>query len=241
MRKAIYFLLVLVIYSSISCDKKTKSKEIQKETKTKVSKSLSLKEKSKLENDSLKTKMGSIIEGQAQLKPFLYEYGKKNPETHVLLKTSMGNIELELYKDTPLHRANFILLVKQDYFNHTMIHRVSPKFVIQGGNSDGYETPKKRQRIGNYLLPNESKPKYTHVRGALSAAKYLEQNISDASSPFEFFIVQPERGAHHLDGKHTVFGRVTKGMDVVDKINKVAVDRNEWPIENIYIDMEIID
>ena len=185
--------------------------------------------------------MGSVIESQEVLKPFLTEYGKNNPETRVRIKTRFGDIDLELYKDTPLHRANFILLVKQDYFNETMMHRVSEGFVVQGGNSDGYETPKKRQRIGNYLIPNEAKPKYPHVRGAFSAAKYTNQNVSQASSPFEFFIVVPPKGAHHLDGKHTVFGRVTKGMDVVDEINKVEVDDNEWPKKNIYIDMELMD
>ena len=241
MRKLIYVFLVSLFLVSTSCeDKKTGLQKTQTDI-SKTKKDTSPKAKSKAENDKLKKKLGSIIESQADLKPFLKEYGKNNPETRVRLKTSFGDIDLELYTDTPLHRANFILLVKQDYFHNTMMHRVAKGFVIQGGNSDGYETPKKRQKIGNYLIPNESRPNHTHVRGALSAAKYTEQNVSDASSPFEFFIVQAPNGAHHLDGEHTVFGRVTKGMDVVDEINKVEVDGNEWPIDNIYIDMELLD
>ena len=239
MRKLFLALITCSVLLSTSCEDKKSSSDSN--APKAIAKDTSKAAKRKEENDKLKNKVGSIIESQADLKPFLKEYGKNNPETRVRIKTSFGDIEVELYKDTPLHRANFILLVKQDYFNNTMIHRVSPGFVIQGGNSDGYETPKKRQRIGNYLLPNESKSKYPHVRGALSAAKYAEQNVSDASSPFEFFIVQAPSGAHHLDGEHTVFGRVTKGMDVVDEINKVEVDGNEWPIQNIYIDMEIMD
>ena len=241
MPKLFYVFIACLFLVNTSCeDKKTGSQKTQTDI-SKTKKDTSAKAKSKAENDKLKKKLGSIIESQADLKPFLKEYGKNNPETRVRLKTSFGDIDLELYTDTPLHRANFILLVKQDYFHNTMMHRVAKGFVIQGGNSDGYETPKKRQKIGNYLIPNESKPSHPHVRGALSAAKYTEQNISDASSPFEFFIVQAPNGAHHLDGEHTVFGRVTKGMDVVDEINKVEVDGNEWPIDNIYIDMELLD
>ncbi|MEH6407092.1 MAG: peptidylprolyl isomerase [Leeuwenhoekiella sp.] len=240
MRKLFYIFCTLLFLLGTSCeDKKSTSKNSQSENQ-KTKKDTSAEDLMKAQNDKLKHKAGSIIESQAELKPFLKKYGENNPETRVRLKTSFGDIEFELYKDTPLHRANFILLVKQDYFNNTMIHRVAKGFVVQGGNSDGYETPKKRMRIGNYLIPNESSPNHPHVRGALSAAKYTEQNISEASSPFEFFIVESPNGAHHLDGKHTVFGKVTKGMDVVDEINKVEVDGNEWPIENIYIDMEII-
>src|SRR5690606_893409 len=87
---------------------------------------------------------------------FLTEYGKKNLETKVLITSSFGEIEIELYKDTPLHRANFIYLVKQKYFDDTFFHRVVPDFIIQGGNSDIVSTPRKRNALGNkYLLPAE--------------------------------------------------------------------------------------
>tara|TARA_R110002020_G_scaffold28759_5_gene91293 strand:+ start:234 stop:959 length:726 start_codon:yes stop_codon:yes gene_type:complete len=241
MRISFSILILAILLAGAGCeDKKSKVKEESTQTVEKKADS-SEADKAKAQNEKLKTKAGSIIESQAELIPFLTAYGKRNPETRVRIKTEFGDIEVELFKDTPLHRANFILLVKQNYFDNTMIHRNSPNFVVQGGNSDGYETPKKRQRIGNYLIPNEASSNHTHVRGAFSAAKYLEQNISDASSPFEWFIVQPARGGHHLDGEHTVFGRVTKGMNVVDQINKVEVDENEWPLKNIYIDIELMD
>ncbi len=182
-----------------------------------------------------------MIGSQAELKPFLYQYGKENPETKVRFETRFGNFEVELFKDTPLHRANFIMLVKNEYFNTTQFHRVSPDFVVQGGNNDTQTTAKNRARMGKYLLPNEAKSKYKHIRGAFSSAKYSEQNVSKASAPFEFFIVQPQRGAHHLDGEHTVFGRVTKGMSVVDRINKLEVDGSEWPIENVYMKVVILE
>tara|TARA_R110002051_G_C8769043_1_gene503056 strand:+ start:4919 stop:5641 length:723 start_codon:yes stop_codon:yes gene_type:complete len=182
-----------------------------------------------------------FIPTQDDVKPFLKKYGEENPETKVRIETTYGNIELELYKDTPLHRANFILMAKEGYFDLSQFYRVSPAFVIQGGNSDSYEMGRKRKAMGPYLLPNEAKSKYRHVRGALAAAKFVEQNISNASSPFEFYIVQPKRGAHHLNKAHTVFGRVTKGMDVVDVINKVPVDQSEWPLTNIPIKVVVIE
>jgi len=182
-----------------------------------------------------------MIASQAELKPFLKKYGKENPETKVRIITRFGDIEVVLFNDTPLHRANFIMLVKNEYFNTTQFHRVSPGFVVQGGNNDTKTTARNRASMGNYLLPNEAKKYHPHIRGSFSAAKYSEQNISKASSPFEFFIVQSHRGAHHIDGEHTVFGKVTKGMNVVDKMNQVPVDASEWPEENIYMKIEIIE
>jgi len=241
MRTSVYLFLSFLMLIAAGCeDKKTKEKPEEPQSVEKVIDSTP-EQKAKAENERLKKKAGSIIESQAELIPFLTEYGKNNPETRARISTEFGDIDIQLYRDTPLHRANFVLLVKQGYFDDTMIHRNAIDFVVQGGNSDGYETPKKRQRIGNYLIPNEASPNHTHVRGAFSAAKYLEQNISDASSPFEWFIVVPERGAHHLDGEHTVFGRVTSGMDVVDEINKLKTDDNEWPIKNVYLEVKLLD
>ncbi len=177
---------------------------------------------------------------QEELIPFLKNYGQKNAEDLVLISTSFGEIKVKLYKDTPLHRANFIRLVKMGYFDTTFFHRVAKDFVIQGGNSDRVATTKVRNRVGSYLIPSEFHQKYRHTRGAFSAAKYSEQNVSKASSPFEFFIVQSKRGAHHLDDDHTVFGEVISGMEVVDKIAQVKVDNKEWPEENVEMNIEII-
>ncbi|HET8839150.1 MAG TPA: peptidylprolyl isomerase [Flavobacteriaceae bacterium] len=178
---------------------------------------------------------------QEDLKPFLRKYGKENPETKVRIKTDFGNIVVQLFSDTPLHRANFIHLVKLGYFNSTFFHRVDEGFVIQGGNSDKVFTQKIRAKVGDFLIPNEASPRHPHDRGTVSMAKYRKQNISDASSPFEFFIVQSKNGAHHLDGEHTVFGKVIEGMNVVDSINKVPTDDLEWPLRNVYMEIEIIE
>jgi peptidylprolyl isomerase len=178
---------------------------------------------------------------QEKLIPFLTQYGKENPENRVRISTNFGDIEVMLYRDTPLHRANFIMLVKKGYFDNTYFHRVAPGFVIQGGNSDNISTPKKRSNIGDYLIPSEFNAGHKHTYGAFSAAKYSEQNVSKASSPFEFFIVMDKNGTPHLNNDHTVFGRVTKGMDVAEKIAKVKTGQSEWPINNVEMEVELID
>ncbi|MFV8226070.1 peptidylprolyl isomerase [Christiangramia aquimixticola] len=178
---------------------------------------------------------------QEELIPTLKEYGNNNPENSVRIKTKFGNIEVELYRDTFLHRANFIMLVKNDYFNDTFFHRVAPGFVIQGGNADNQITASNRGDVGNYLIPSEFEAGHKHHYGAFSAAKYAEQNVSKASSPFEFFIVMDKEGTPHLDNDHTVFGRVISGMDVAEKIAKVKTGNSEWPIDNVEMDIEIID
>jgi len=178
---------------------------------------------------------------QEELIPTLTEYGKKNRENRIRIKTKFGNIDVQLYMDTPLHRANFIMLVKNDYFNNTFFHRVAPGFVIQGGNADNQITASSRGDVGSYLIPSEFDAGHSHTYGAFSAAKYAEQNVSKASSPFEFFIVMDKGGTPHLNNDHTVFGRVIIGMDVAEKIARVQTGNSEWPIDNVEMDIEILD
>ncbi|WP_300436330.1 peptidylprolyl isomerase [Christiangramia sp.] len=178
---------------------------------------------------------------QEELIPTLTEYGKKNRENRIRIKTKFGNIDVQLYMDTPLHRANFIMLVKNDYFNNTFFHRVAPGFVIQGGNADNQITASSRGDVGSYLIPSEFDAGHSHTYGAFSAAKYAEQNVSKASSPFEFFIVMDKGGTPHLNNDHTVFGRVISGMEVAEKIARVQTGNSEWPIDNVEMDIEILD
>lgn len=178
---------------------------------------------------------------QEELMPFLEKYSKENPENKVLIETRFGNIVVQLYNEPMYHRANFIRLVKLGYFDTCLFHRVDPNFVVQGGNSDRVLTRDYRTVIGRYLIPSEYTDKYKHEYGAFAAAKYKKQNVSNASSPFEFYIVTKKDGAHHLDGEHTVFGKVIEGMDVAEKISKVDADKSEWPIRNVDIKLSILD
>lgn len=174
---------------------------------------------------------------------FLTNYGKENPETKVRITSQYGVIELELYKDTPIHRANFIYLVKRGYFDNTFFHRVVPDFIIQAGSSDTSETAKKRTQIGSkYLLPAELSNGRRHTYGTVSGAKEYRKNPDKKTMPFEFFIfLGPDKHTTHLNGNYTIFARVTQGMDVVETISELEADEGEWPINNVYIKAEIIE
>lgn len=222
----------------VNTEEITESTDLEQESAEEEAGSTENEDKEEL--PAWRTEEGPLIV-QEEFIPFMMEYGKKNPEDKIRITTRFGDIDVQLFHDTPLHRANFIFLVKNDYFDKTYFHRVAEGFVIQGGNSDNQSTNIKRNYIGDYLIPNEADAGHSHVRGAFSAAKYSEQNVSKASSPYEFFIVQSEDGAHHLDGDHTVFGRVISGMDVVDEIAQVPTDSGEWPLNNIYMYVEILE
>lgn len=231
-----YLAIGCVIFAS--CEDKKKTTETVVETKTK--KEVEVEDETKVEkdkkNDYPKITNENVVE-------FLTEYGKTNPETKVLITSRYGDIVIELYKDTPLHRANFIYLVKQKYFDETFFHRVVPNFIIQGGNSDLVSTPRKRAAIGKeYLLPAEIIPGRIHQYGTVSGAKEYRENPDHRTAPYEFFIFHgPKSSTSHLNGKYTVFGNVIKGMDVVEKISNVKADDGDWPLENIYISAKVVE
>ena len=171
---------------------------------------------------------------------FLIAYGEEHKENKVLLKTRLGNITLQLYDDTPLHRASFIFLTDVGYFNTTCFHRVVPNFIVQGGNSESTKTLRIRNQYQNFTIPPEFRSNRKHKYGALAAARDWEENISKKSNPFEFYIIQGRQGAHHLDGDHTVFGEVISGFDVIDKIVILKAGRDEWPYNDVFIEAKVI-
>ena len=229
--KFLFQLFILLVFISFyQCD--TPKKENKKEAKPS---SLLKKKKEK----KIKKRWDSLNKKNVEV--FFNEYGKKNKETKVIIKTKFGNIKLRLYNDVPIHRANFIFLTKIKYFNTTEIYRVAKNFVIQGGNSDETYTKKQRRLYGNYLIQPEFKANRRHKYGALAAAREWENNPSKLSNPFEFYIVHNRKGAHHLNNQHTVFGEVISGFDTMDKISKVDVGVDEWPTEDIRITVEIIE
>lgn len=166
---------------------------------------------------------------------FFLEYEKHNKEDKVRITTDFGEIDILLYDKTKFHRANFVFLTKQGYFDDTQFYRIVNNFVIQGGNTDDAEVKQKRKQIGRYLLPKDTKRGYKHDRGAVSMPSSEVDNPHKLASPYQFFIVQKSDGAYHLDGDYTVFGKVIHGMDVVDEIAKQETDNAEWPLHNVYI------
>ena len=172
--------------------------------------------------------------------PFLQRYAKENTENKVRIETPLGSFDILLFEQTPYHRANFIFLTKQNYFDGTYFHRVVSDFIIQGGNSDNTDTGQKRRKIGKYLLPPDTRNGLKHHRGVVSMPSSEIENPHKLASPYEFFIVQKSPGAYHLDGNYTVFGKVIRGMDVVDAINALPTDKREWPLTNMRMHVTVL-
>jgi cyclophilin family peptidyl-prolyl cis-trans isomerase len=187
------------------------------------------------------------------LREVLERYGKENPETEVLIETDFGNMKLKLYEDTPLHRANFVKLIKDGHYEEGEFYRIFYQFMIQGGDFDHQL---------DYMIPSEFKSNHIHKKGALSMARQDEDNPELKSSSTEFFIVHGAKYADYqveteienlklkltdeqkqiymtqggymsLDQQYTVFGEVTEGLDVIDKIASVKVYNEDKPLKKI--------
>ena len=232
-----YILLFSIFFLFLNCeDKQSKKKTVQQPDSTKIIK----KKVSKKDIETKKRKYPKLDSKKAM--EFFLEYDKKHKENKVRITTDFGTIDILLFEETKFHRSNFIFLTKQKYFNGTQFYRVIDNFMVQAGNSDDKITMNKRNTIGRYLLPPDTKRGFTHDRGVISMPSSEINNPHKLASPYEFFIVQQRGGAHFLDGDYTIFGRVINGMDVIDKIAAVDTDEADWPLRNIFIrNVEIID
>ncbi len=259
------FWFLLLIFGLVGCNN-NKQHETKKTTLTKQ-----LKQKKAIKSQPKKrahTKKVVRLTND-NVKKELLEYGAKNKETIVLMKTPKGNIKIKLYKNTPLHRANFIRLIKNNFYKETMFYRVVNDFMIQGGDNDDWARQTIKNRMGDYTIPAEFNTQNIHKKGALSMAREYDNNPDKRSVSFEFFIVQGTKytegellgaeqeygmkitpkhkeiykivgGTPHLDGKHTVFGQVIEGLEVIDSIASVKVDEGNWPIQDITIEFKIL-
>lgn len=230
MRNLLFLFCFLLL---VNCeDKQTKSQT------TKVSEPKTEKKKEPKKDSIVKPEREFPLLTSKNAMDFFLEYEKHNKENTVRLITTFGNIDIQLFEKTKFHRANFIFLIKNKVFDGTQFHRVVKNFIIQGGNSDDRKVLKKRRNIGKYLLSPDTKRGFKHHRGVISVPSSDIENAYKLASPYEFFITQSNQ--YHLDGKYTVFGKVIKGMDVVDKINAQETDSGDWPVHNIYIKEAII-
>ena len=189
----------------------------------------------------------------------------------VMMQTTAGNIRIELYNETPLHRDNFVRLVNEHFYDSLLFHRVIKSFMIQAGD------PVSRHAqpgvfLGdstlNYTIPAEIRtPKIYHKRGAVAMAREPDEvNPEQNSSSCQFYIVWGKRfssqaiervqerldtikggikltdemistyrktgGTPHLDGTYTVFGEVTEGLDVIERIQAVMTDDDDRPVDD---------
>ena len=164
------------------------------------------------------------------------ETNEQAPTTYDLAKitTPIGEVIFLLHDATPVHKASFIKLVKEGYFNNYTFNRVIDNFVAQGGCPD---TPEGFSD-SPYLLDPEFSKGLRHIYGAVGAGR--DDNPDMLSAGCQFYIVQNKDGLHRLDDKYTVFGQVVKGMEVIDKIVKVETDSLDQPLVPITLKIEII-
>ncbi len=150
------------------------------------------------------------------------------------IKTPKGEIVFWLYDETPNHKKSFIQLANDGYWDSLTFNRVIPNFVVQGGCPDtpaGFTDPE-------YLLAPEFNDHLLHDYGTVAAGR--DNNPDKLSARCQFYIVQNKKGEHRLDGDYTVFGKVLKGMDIVDDIANVERDSTDKPFTPITIDVNII-
>lgn len=165
-----------------------------------------------------------------------FSVSAQNQKTYPVgqIKTNKGEILFWLYDETPNHKASFMKLANESYWDSLTFNRVIKDFVAQGGCPDtpaGFsDSP--------YLIKPEFNKKIRHVYGAVGAGR--DGNKEMLSAGCQFYIVQNKEGLARLDDKFTVFGYVFKGMDVVDNIVSVSKDSTNKPYDPIKLDINII-
>ena len=177
------------------------------------------------------------------------------------IKTNHGDIVIQLFpEEAPMTVENFVRLAQKGYYDGITFHRVISDFMIQGGDPEG--TGAGGQSIWGHNFEDEFSNELFNLRGALSMAnagpntngsqffivqnknmpKRFIQQLRDAQYPEEVVKAYKQGGTPWLDHRHTVFGHVSEGMDVVDEIAKVAKDGNDKPLEDVVITtVEIAD
>lgn len=186
------------------------------------------------------------------------------------IETEYGTMLAELYASTPKHRDNFVKLAEEGFYNGLLFHRVINGFMIQGGDPNSRDAkPGQSLGFGgpSYQIPAEFVDSLVHLKGAICAAR--TSNPEKKSSGSQFYIVQgrpateemlsqiesmkgfhytPEQraaylsegGTPHLDRDYTVFGRVIKGLDVIDKIAAVQVGAGDRPAKDVKMTIRVI-
>ena len=175
------------------------------------------------------------------------------------IETSLGNIKVTLFDETPLHKANFEKFAKEGTYDGTIFHRIIEGFMIQGGDPSTVNPGFVEETI-----PAEIRSNFIHKKGALAAARKGDQVNPERRSSVQFYIVQGRTysenelkdmedfggktwnnvqketykvigGTPFLDREYTVFGEVVEGLDIVDRIAAVQTGAGDRPIEDVKI------
>jgi peptidyl-prolyl cis-trans isomerase B (cyclophilin B) len=211
MRKALVLILSLcLVFFLLGCGKKQ-----EVETKKGEEQSSQVAENQNQEAQTQETPT-------PETKPISQEPIVRDKDPIVEMETNYGNIELELFwKETPKTAENFLRLVNSGFYNGLTFHRIVPNFVIQGGDPAGNGTGGP-----GYTIPFE-KASTKHLRGYLGMARSQDPN----SAGSQFYICLKDLPS--LDNNYVVFGKVIKGMDVVDKIAAVKTGPGDFPTEKV--------
>ncbi|MBL7923284.1 MAG: peptidylprolyl isomerase [Bacteroidia bacterium] len=186
------------------------------------------------------------------------------------ISTDYGTMKVKLYKETPLHRANFLKLAGEGFYDSLLFHRVIKGFMIQGGDPQS-KNASAGQMLGSgdvgYKIPAEFVDTLFHKKGVLAAAR--DGNPEKASSGCQFYLVQGKvmteqeivaaeqrlgfklseaqkqaymsvGGTPWLDRNYTVFGEVIEGLDVIDKIAAVTTASGDRPVQDVRMKMKVI-
>ena len=149
----------------------------------------------------------------------------------------MGDIKLELYPSkAPQTVANFAELARKNFYNGLIFHRVIEGFMIQGGDPTGTGTGGPGYAIKGEFAENGFENDIAHERGVISMAR---KNKPLDSAGSQFFIMHQD--AQHLDGLYAAFGKVTSGMDIVDKIAMSQTNASDKPVNDVVIEKITID
>ncbi len=162
------------------------------------------------------------------------QFKKKNPKA--IISTKFGDIEIRFFTDdSPRHVESFLNLVRLKFYDDTTFHRVVPEFLIQGGDPLSKHPDRELHGTGGpgFSLPSEPSDR-PHRRGTVAMAKVprnpdATRDISDSGS--QFYIIVEDTSS--LDRMYTVFGRVVKGMEVVDQIAALPRDSKDNPLETV--------
>ncbi|WP_375415871.1 peptidylprolyl isomerase [uncultured Hymenobacter sp.] len=168
---------------------------------------------------------------------------KSKKDEVVTISTSLGDIRLILFDDTPLHKANFLAKAKSGFYTGTTFHRVIPEFMVQGGDANSKDQDPGNDGLGQPgapTIPAELSAGHQHGYGAVAAARQGDMvNPQRASSSAQFYLVEKHDGTHFLDGQYTVFGQVIQGLDVIDKIAAQPKDDRDRPLSDVKMTVKV--